>query len=93
MSDSTKSALAKFAVPLLIGLLPTAFFVGRAYGGDTNRIERLEEESTRTRSDHDTLARIDERVRSISEDVASLRSMRDAVLRILSDRVESRGEK
>lgn len=35
MSETFKSSAAKFVVPLLAGLLPTAFFAGKSYGGDT----------------------------------------------------------
>ena len=35
MGDTVKAGIAKFAVPLLAGLLPTAFFAGKSYGGDT----------------------------------------------------------
>ena len=34
MGDTVKAGIAKFAVPLLAGLLPTAFFAGKSYGGD-----------------------------------------------------------
>jgi len=35
VSETFKSSAAKFVVPLLAGLLPTAFFAGKSYGGDT----------------------------------------------------------
>lgn len=51
MSEAFKSGAAKAAVPLLVGLLPTMFFAGKSYGGDT---ATLREHGTRLDGhDHD----------------------------------------
>jgi len=42
VSESFKSNAAKFVVPLLAGLLPTAFFAGKSYGGDSAMIKEHE---------------------------------------------------
>ena len=42
MSEAFKSNAAKFVVPLLAGLLPTAFFAGKSYGGDAAMLKEHE---------------------------------------------------
>lgn len=62
MTESVKAQAAKFAVPLLVGLLPTAFFAGKAWGGNSETLEALSDKVKAVMGDHDLLVRIDERV-------------------------------
>lgn len=66
MSESFKNSAAKFLVPFVVGLTPSAFLVGKAYGGDKDRLDSVEREVTTLKAvyaaDHDVLIRLDTNV-------------------------------
>jgi len=66
MPEANKGRTAPFLVPLILGLLPTAFLVGRAHGEDVKTLTYLErriELAREIREMRATMAEIERRLK------------------------------